>query len=616
MEEPRPTASTDRARTARLAPLGVAIALALALVAGSTPRALGDGYEYLTEALNFASHGRPWLASEDIPALQARLTRFDPRAAAWPIDRRTMAARDGTRDFAHFWLYPLLAAPGVAVTNWLDASPAWPFVCLHLVLLAGALAVALPRLGAGACVLLFASPIIWWIDKPHTEILTFSLLAVGLLLVEEAPAWAMIAFGAASTQNPPIAAAAAFAFVLHVVSRTRHVRSLGFWAGAGAAALLCALSPGYYLLRHGTLAPLARYTRAGLPAPEEFMAVVWDPAMGLLPHFPGLAVACLAALVVVLRRRPRALLSRDVLLAVSSGLVFLLAFGSTLNLHSGATAGINRYALWLIPLALPLLRRAGENGAAAWRWTLWTVALSSGTCSLFAYHPAVAQFAREPTPLARYLWSSHPRANNPLPEVFAEVQRYTEGPTLPIATPGCEKVLLMAEGATTGSWPMPCYPASAPQECRQPGLPCYANREGDRYHFVRAPGRPLPSAWIHYSAAAAWPVGAEPVVRQVFRDWRWWESRVRGPRDGAIRGAANIERAWDWEGPSRHLVVIVRPGTGAVLSLRIEQAVGGLLIDASTGQVLQEVTHPGGPQMWDVAIPGGHEILLLALRAR
>jgi len=65
--------------------------------------------------------------------------------------------------------------------------------------------VVVPRIGVVATTLLLFSPIVWWIDKPHTEVYTVSLLAIALALMRDRPWWSMVLAGLAATQNPPIA---------------------------------------------------------------------------------------------------------------------------------------------------------------------------------------------------------------------------------------------------------------------------------------------------------------------------------------------------------------------------------------------------------------------------
>ena len=52
--------------------------------------------------------------------------------------------------------------------------------------------------------LLFAGPILWWLDKAHSEPFSFALLTIAILLTIERPWWALLAAGVATTQNLPI----------------------------------------------------------------------------------------------------------------------------------------------------------------------------------------------------------------------------------------------------------------------------------------------------------------------------------------------------------------------------------------------------------------------------
>src|SRR4051812_32622152 len=102
---------------ARCAVFGAAGMLILCMLAGSPPRVLGDGVEYLTMALNFASGHGPAVAPKDIANLQRQLADVDPRLATWDIRRATFPGSDHRRDLVHFWVYSLIAAPLVAVAG-------------------------------------------------------------------------------------------------------------------------------------------------------------------------------------------------------------------------------------------------------------------------------------------------------------------------------------------------------------------------------------------------------------------------------------------------------------------------------------------------------------------
>ncbi len=221
-------------------------AIAISLIAGSTPRVVGDGSEYLAQAMNFASGHGPSLGHREIPTIEARVTAFAPDLAGWRIDQVTRVAADRRRDFVHFWFYALLAAPLLPVTTAIGAPPTAAFTAINLILLGVAFWVAWPRIGPAACLLIFAGPPVWWLDKAHTEIFTVALLVVALALARERPGWALVASGMASTQNPPIAVVFALILLADVVRRRRAVladRTLIAGALVGLAFVL--LQPAY-----------------------------------------------------------------------------------------------------------------------------------------------------------------------------------------------------------------------------------------------------------------------------------------------------------------------------------------------------------------------------------
>ena len=588
-----------------------ALALALALIAGSSPRVVGDGGEYLAQALNFASLRGPALDPDHIPTLQAQVAAADPRLARWHIPTTTVASGDGRRDFDHLWFYALLATPGIWVTRAAGVNPLFAFTLLNLALLGLALRVALPRLGPATCLLLFGGPIVWWMDKAHTEGFTFAMLTVAIVLARERPWWSMAAAGAAAAQNPPLAAVAGLVFVSQAIANRPIVRDRRFWAGALAGLALALLHPLYFLWRYHTPSLLMGAGRMGLPSGALLTATVADPDIGLVANFPAFAALFLIALLVVLRARPRDLASSDVQVAWIAGLVFLFSAAQAHNVHHGGTPSISRYAIWLVPLAAPFLARAHAIGGAWWRHASWTLAVASAVACGFVFHPRVDENSREPTALAVYLWTAHPAWNNPLPEVFSETVLHLDDSWVPAATAGCEKILIAGRGTWTGVWPLPCYPQPIPARCQAPGVLCYANLAARHYDFAEAPGPPDP---YKLRREQVWAPASEPHVQQVFNEWGWSDLRLAAPGTGIVDAATEVDRVWTWAGRDRYLIVIARPGAGARLALRLPHPVSGRLIDAATGSIVQEIrAEASADGRWELPLPSGFEVLLLAI---
>ena len=591
--------------------LAAALAVALSLVAGSPPRTEGDGGEYVALALNFAAFRGPAIADDAIPDLQATIGRHEPRLAQWDIGKWSVAGRGGGRDFVHFWFYPALAAPAMWVTNALGVHPAFAFTALNLSLLGLALWLCLPRLGAPVSLLLFCGPIVWWIDKPHTEAFTFALLAVAFALFRERPWWSAVAAGAAATQNPPITVLPVLIVAATTVTHRASLRDARFWWGAAAGLSLALLHPLYYLARHGTPSLLISTTRQSLPRFAEWSAVVVDPNIGLLPNYPAIAIALLAALLVVLLKQPRELISSDMLSAGIASAVFLFSFAQTANVHHGATPSISRYALWLVPLLIPVLVRAVQLGGRPWAIGICSLAPVSALVCVFAFHPRMPENSREPTLLAEYLWTTHPGWNNPLPEVFVETITHTEDRWLPAATPGCEKVLLWDRGDGE-RWPIPCFPAAPPQACIGSDSLCYANLEHGKYTFAEAAitdGQPF-----KVRRELLWPAAAEARTRKIFIEFEWWRLRLLGTDSPALRSSHGAERVWVYEGPDRYLFVVLRPGPDAGLLLRPPRRMRGRLLDPESDGPGHEIRFDGVPyELWQVPLPAGPRVVILAL---
>ena len=590
----------------------VAGALAVCLIAGSPPRFVGDGREYFAQATNFAALHGPAFRPGDIPRIQSQIARFDPGLAAWDLWGATVADSNRGRVFLHFWVYSLLATPWLWVTNALGAPPPLAFTAVNLLLLGAALWIALPRIGAAGCLLIFAGPIVWWLDKAHTEIFTFALLVIAFALLRDRPWWSMIAAGAAATQNPPISVLVGLVFVATLARRQFPLTDRRVLAGAAAGVALALLHPVYTYVHHGTPSLLLMATRSDAPSLQRLSAVVFDPALGLVGNFPLFLVVVAAGLLTLARRDRRNLFSADMIVAGIAAGIFLFAFSRTTNVHHGGTPGMSRYALWLVPLSVPLLWIMNAGARRFWRPFLRTIAAVSALISVVAFHPSVPENSREPTWLARFLWTRLPAWNNPLPEVFIETLLHSDDSWVPVSTGGCEKILIGASDGAGGIWPVPCYPAPVPDECRRPGAMCYANRVGQRYEFV--PVAAASAEIVRVRPDAVWPADAEPHVRRLYESWNWRSLRAGFDSLDVVRAAVDVS-VLPLGSADRWILVLrdIRPG--AILRLRPPGPVTWVLTDARTGRTIRSERYHGPPgDLWNLELPGGSDVLLLAMR--
>ena len=476
----------------------LAVFVSLSLV--SSPTRVGDGFEYMAMALNTADFSPPALTRTQIEARTRDFAGMAGFQGDPGLRMPALAGASGRQDFPHFWLYPMLASPLVGLSRLAGVHPNTGFTALNCVLLLLASMTLLRRSGTPLAAFVTVSPILWWVDKAHTEVFSFSLLTIAVLALRDAPWWSLICLGMASTQNPPFALAFLVAAVAANWSPLRGDRRLRRAAAIGAA--LCLLHPAYYLWHLGRLSPLADAVAPHIPTGAELATLLWDPSLGILVHFPALALLLALGLWCVWQDRTHVPPARELAAAAAMGAIFLLAFTQAGNVNSAGTPHPSRYGLWLVPLTLPALVWTWE--ALARRGLLWAgtlIVVASCLYSAYAYQPRWPEQYLNPTRLAGWLWAHLPAVSNPLPEVFVERVSGMDGlHTVPAATERCEKVLLAGTASGDATWPIPCGPETLPAACRDPAVLCYANRTKSGYSFARAPRQ----AGFVFEPATAW----------------------------------------------------------------------------------------------------------------
>ena len=587
-------------------------ALLFVLIAMSRPQRVGDAREYLAMAMNLARLESPALSSADRLRAERRLDELqfvgNPLAA-----HRALTDAKGRRDFFHFWFYPALAVPGIWIAAVTRLHPNHAFTAVNVLLFLGAAWIASRRLAWWLTAAVFCSPVLWWIDKSHTEAFTFSLLAAALALLPEAPWWSMICLGAAATQNPPIALLLVCVGAVTFAGRRGAWRDRRLLTGASVAGTLALLHPIYYEWRWGLLTPqLVMGTQARVPTLQEFGAVLWDPNIGLFSHAPLLVLTVVVAAVLVGVRARSLLMESDVWLALAGAGIFLLSFSQTTNVNNGATPGMSRYAVWLIPLCIPIFQRAtAALGARAPRWFV-LLALASSAWSVVAFQPRQPESYTSPTRIASSLWRVWPSLNNPLPEIFTERVSGEEPGLVPIATPDCAKVLLYS-----GRWPVPCVPQAVPSPCDGRDVLCYANRTGGEYDFVRV--QPQAGYTCEPHRMWTWDLISAPAVERILervasKELRWIR---RSDREAMVR--ASYEAAWVHELHSDEALIayVAVPREGASLTLSLPGRMSGSLMDPDTAKDIRPVRlDPAPGDLVALDLPLARAVVLVLQRDR
>ena len=539
------------------------LGLMLALAWPPQRRHIGDSGEYVAMAVNLVHGSPPSMSVDDLPRARA----FFAGDANFRLDLPRDRAPDGRYDFPHFWFYPLLAAPFVGLALSIGAHPVVGFTALNVLLLLSAAFVMHPRVPPPVSLLLAAGPILWWVDKAHTEVFTFALVAVAVVLLRSAPWWSIVALGAAATQNPP--AAGAMLIAAGYAGLTVGWRERRVWLGFVAGAALAAMHPLYYHARLGVWTGLHEGIDRHWPSIREVTTVMWDPNIGILVHDPFFTLAIVIAAAGLVHRRRVRMPGLEHATVVLIAALFLFSFTQTGNFNAGGTPGPSRYGLWLLPLAIPLLAMTPQT-------TVWmrVVAVASVVWCTALFSPRVRESYERPTRLAAVVWRVWPNLDNPLTEIFAErISGLDAVPQLPQATRGCEKVLLVGAESET-RWPSRCTATAIPRQCREAGTLCYANRSGTSYQFTPAPSGP---AWRRDLLAGnpsvdeqiltisnALPPPRLPMPAALWLDDGWSYLERAPGRDAAARPVE-----WRWMGDRARVGLMTEDATTARLRILV-----------------------------------------------
>ena len=389
-------------------------------------------------------------------------------------------------------------------------------------------------------------------------------------------------------------------------------RDRRLWLGAVGGAALAALHPLYYWTRLGRLSLLSGITIGEVPSFARWSAPLLDPNIGILINFPWLTLALAIALIALAWRSPRLLRTPAVLVSVAACAVFLVSFSQIPNVNHGGTPGISRYGLWLVPMTLSIFTlcdgaehrpRLAGVGAIALVSCVW--------CVLF-FNPGIRGDILQPTRLAQILWTRFPSVDDPLPEVFVErlIGRGDES-WLPVATSHCEKVLLLGDGWPELSWPVPCVPASAPASCLTADSRCYANRSGNGYRFVTAPGETGYAP--RYGPTWNWTATSSIAVRRSLPEVTWDALQIGHFTDPTpmVRRFNGIDWVYMLRSDRQFLVYLSHPATNAVLRVETAAPMHGRIVDLETGETLQ--VEASAARFLTIQVPGPRRDAVLIL---
>jgi hypothetical protein len=518
------------------------VALLIA-AAASTPRRVGDGGEYFVMALQLASGRPPSLSAEDLARVKQQLATLQGGFESSLLDYPDLVSSDGRQDFLHFFLYPLTVAPAVALVNAAGLNPNWAFTLVNAVLLAAAFFVVARHASLAAAIAGFVGPVIWWVDKAHTEAFLFAMVSIAAVVFWQRPALALITFALAGAQNAALGITyPLFAAMLWYATRHTTFTTRTWIAGVSGAAI--AASPFIYtFVRLGRWSPMAEYAQRIVPSPAAVAAFVIEPNIGLLPHAPvyGLALICAVWLLIRAMRTDSRLPSLWWWPIVIQG-VLLAAWSQNPNANHGGTPSLNRWVLSLLALSLPWLALARERLPSSSRVLLNVLVAVSAVMSAAAHLPSRPENYREPAVLAQRMWRRGLVHVTPA-EVFAERAQGRE-PAFAPGHDGTCSVMLIADQQAPAQCPPPAAPL--PAWCRGTGAMCYAVVDNGSAHYVPAPV----NGFFYRAAPQSWPAGG-PLAAAM--------SRV-------MREASPSTRAWQVDNSRRWREIFADAALGTVLT--------------------------------------------------
>jgi hypothetical protein len=395
--------------------------------AGLPPNLGGDVWEYWYMTESLYRHGTPELRPEDKAAVDAEALRISE--GMWKASEEPYAyakAPDGRMYGVHFWLYALSAVPAKAYLRWSGGTELAALGLANTVWFLLGVGVALfvsraPVAQRVALVALAASgTVLWYIPWTGAEMFSWSLVLIAVVTYRDRRyVWSGVAAGVAATQNPPIILLGGVAVLAALFERRWRV-ALGAAAGSEIG-----LVPYAFFLYHfgepNLIVIGAEYAGIGNLSWVRTWGLLGDFNHGLIAFVPVLVFAFAVGVVgVLLRRQWRGLLLLAAAAAVAAGVQVAHNWNS-------AGDGLQRYLVWMIPLAAGV---AVEGIGGRWRlWALAVVTVALHTAVQIAYERSTAlqRGYLHHTDVAEWVLTHYPRAYWVEPEVFVERSRHDDG---------------------------------------------------------------------------------------------------------------------------------------------------------------------------------------------
>jgi hypothetical protein len=439
------------------------LSLIVHFVSSGTKHLKGDGFEYALMSQSFVNHLTPDARLQDIIKLKNNIQQH----ASFHIDAdqifsgyENMITQKLDYTFGyfkthddqfysfHFWLYPLLNAPSLWLTEQLHVSPIRSFHITNIViflitilfLMKNTFLTRKQKYFISAFYLLCGTT--YYVSWSHPEIFSGSLLLIGLiLLLDKRFLLAASLFALAAQQNPPIGIIAGIALILQFqmsltlflkkeITVYQIIRSLGAMMIVGCILLL---SPIFYYWHFQTSNLIVKAGGSNL------QLISWKRLHSLFFDFnQGIVVASLFTMIVIALlgllytfksnlRHDRAA-KRNLLIAclmiILSILLGIPALSAP-NWNPGESIFL-RYGYWVsMPLGIAAMLFISELSLR--RYLLIFITFIVGQSWLVYQHNIIGrEDYLNNKPLAIYLYEKYPNLYNPIPNIFFERGEHKE----------------------------------------------------------------------------------------------------------------------------------------------------------------------------------------------
>lgn len=456
----------------------IIIILIFAFIFHLSSTLVGDGAEYYALFYAWKETVRPWMTLQSFDAYSNFIASKEVAAftSREQLEKTfEMLKVNQTQDFNHFWFYSFSAYLFSKTFSLIgiDISAHNSFLFLHfgLLFLTASIAYRYHKLAGVVTffVMTFASPIVWYLNKAHTEVFTFTLtVAAVIVFISNRYFLSALFFAIGSTQNPSFAILALIALMYGYFTKKEKHYTTSEVILTISSLLIILLHPAYYFFRFGVVTPqlLAGGASLGGHFSSFYMWIV-DPDLGLLPNWPlGLAYV-LMGIYFLYRNSAIVTFRQNVLIYLFLICFFFVnafAHASTTNVNSGATPGLARYALWYMPIMYPIIMYVNckliEKKLAFYVFILPFLALA--IINLKLNNPEVNDDCGTPSSLSFFLQKYMPWVYDPPAEVFSERysgvgERVLFYNPRGIIGPDCKKILVYpGEGRNKFFFPSHC----------------------------------------------------------------------------------------------------------------------------------------------------------------